>query len=430
MKIIQRIYLILFLIIGTFFSVCGQTITITQSNESGIYKTGEEIKVTVLTVGLETDSISLRILKNYQLLGNQGIKVSDSEIILFEEVINESCSYIFEVQAEKISASIGLVVEPTQFEPGTKRPTDFAKFWKQEKKILDAIPMEIRSVDVEDVDSGYVCTNVEINCTGPKPARGYFAQPEFAEPGSLPIVLIVRAAGVKGSWCQSKPEEALRYAKMGKGALAFDLNAHGMLNGQPQKYYDDLEAGELKNYFYRGLENRNEVYFRGMYLRLIRTLDYLTGRPEWDGNRILVVGESQGGGQSLAAAGLDKRVSAVVATVPAMCDWGGTLAGNKGGWPNPFNTNFDKEKMLKSVPYFDTAHLLKNCNATIVCEIGFIDYTCSSNSIYAAINQSKGEKIVYGVPYRGHQLDQKEYRELWEKTVYQPKMDFIINFLK
>ena len=53
----------------------------------------------------------------------------------------------------------------------------------------------------------------------------------------------------------------------------------------------------------------------------MRTLDFLTSQPEWDGKRILVLGESQGGGQSLAAAGLDHRVSAVVATVPAMSDF-------------------------------------------------------------------------------------------------------------
>lgn len=85
---------------------------------------------------------------------------------------------------------------------------------------------------------------------------------------------------------------------MGKGALSFDLNAHGMLNGQPDAYYDSLQNTVLKNYAYIGLENKKDNYFRGMYLRLIRTLDFLTKQPEWDGKRILVIGQSQGGGQA------------------------------------------------------------------------------------------------------------------------------------
>ena len=180
----------------------------------------------------------------------------------------------------------------------------------------------------------------------------------------------------------------------------------------------------------QGVERKQDFYFRGMYLRLLRTLDFLTSQPEWDGKRILVIGESQGGGQALAAAGLDPRVTAAVATVPAMCDWGGPLVGRRGGWPNPLNSENDEAKMLETLPYFDAAHLLKNSKATLVTEIGFIDRTCPSTSVYAAINQAKGRKIVFGVPYRGHHLDQTAYKETWENTVYQPKMAFIADFLK
>jgi cephalosporin-C deacetylase-like acetyl esterase len=242
----------------------------------------------------------------------------------------------------------------------------------------------------------------------------------------------VHAAGVSGNWCRSEPGNALRYAQMEKGAICFDLNAHGMLVGQPEAYYKDLEKNELNNYSQTGLENRATVYFHGMYLRLMRTLDYLTQQPEWDGKRILVIGESQGGGQALAAAGLDPRVTAVVASVPAMCDWGRTINGSKGGWPNPFGTKNDQSKMLAAVPYFDAAHLLKGSKATIVTEIGLIDFTCSSESVYAAINEAGGQKIIYPVPFRAHQLSQMSAanREFWDKNIGSAKDAFIREYLK
>jgi cephalosporin-C deacetylase-like acetyl esterase len=407
-----------------------QTIHLEQSKVSGIYKSGDNIRVTVFSEGLAPDSISVKILENYNEIQNKKIKWPGDSLVVFNGKPEGPASFIVEIKAEDEFSSIGLVVDPEEFQPGTERPKDFEKYWKNERKAFRALPTEIKSVAVENIDVNFECSDIEINCTGPKPARGYFAKPKTAVPKSLPIVLFVHAAGVKGSWCLAQPETAINYAKMGKGALAFDLNAHGMLNGQPQKYYDDLEAGELKNYFFQGLESREEFYFRGMYLRLMRTLDFLTSQPEWDGKRIIVIGESQGGGQALAAAGLDDRVTAVVATVPAMCDWGGTLTGSKGGWPQPFAQSGDQQKMLQTLPYFDAAHLLKNSKATIVTEIGFIDYTCPSNSIYAAINQSKGKKIVFGVPYRGHHVDQKQYQKIWEETVYQPKIEFIEDFLK
>jgi cephalosporin-C deacetylase-like acetyl esterase len=162
----------------------------------------------------------------------------------------------------------------------------------------------------------------------------------------------------------------------------------------------------------------------------MRTLDFLTRQPEWDKKRIIVIGESQGGGQALAAAGLDRRVSAVVATVPAMCDWGGTLVNRKGGWPQPFEQNGNKEQMKNVLPYFDTANLLKNSTATIVVEIGLVDQTCPSTSIYAAINQANGIKFVYPVPYREHAWPSADQRKIWDRMVFEPKNKFVEDFLK
>lgn len=431
MKTIHHLLLCILSISGFIATTFGQNIILKQSNESGIYKTGEQIQVSVFMDEINTDSITIKTTENYsKQVSIQKIKYQGDTLLVFNRSFQKPTSVILEVILANKSISTGIIVDPENFEPGTSRPKDFDKFWKKEKKALRKLPLEVKNIPVNDIEPGYLCSDIEINCTGPKPARGYFAKPLAAKPKSLPIVLFVRAAGVKGDWCQSKPKDALNYAKMGKGTLAFDLNAHGMLNGQPQEYYDELEKEELKTYWEIGVESRNKYYFRGMYLRLIRTLDFLCSQPEWDGKRIIVIGESQGGGQTLAAAGIDERVTAVVATVPAMCDFGGDLIGRKGGWPQPFSYTKDMKKMIKTIPYFDVAHLLKNSKATIVAEIGFIDTTCPSVSIYAAINQSKGEKIVYGVPYRGHHLNQKEYQKIWEETVYKPKMKFIEEFLK
>lgn len=113
-----------------------------------------------------------------------------------------------------------------------------------------------------------------------------------------------------------------------------------------------------------------------------------------------------------------------------MCDWGGNLVARGGVWPDPFNSKSSKEKITRTLPYFGVAHILKDSSATFVVEIGFIDYTCPSSSIYAAINQAKGKKIIFGVPYRGHHLDQREYQNIWEDTVYRRRMDFINEFLR
>jgi len=420
----------LFLIFSSVIAL-SQDIILKQTNASGIYKKGEKITMTAFVGSHKGDSISIRVLKNNnQVLQKKSFIIASDSITLFDGSFGEPCSIIAEVKSKSATPSLGAIIDSEDLKPGAKIPSDFKSYWDAQKRSLNTLPFDVKSTPVEDIkiDPGYSCVNIEINCLGPKPARGYFAKPEKAAPKSLPIVLLVHAAGVKGSWCRSEPGNAMNYAK--KGTLCFDLNAHGMLNGQPESYYADLENGELKGYWLKGITNRDEVYFRGMYLRLLRTIEFMTQQPEWDGKRILVIGESQGGGQALVSAGLDHRVSAVVALVPAMCDWFGPLADRKGGWPQPYESDASKEAMQKALPYFDAANILKGSKATIFVEIGLIDQTCPSTSVYSAVNQAKGKKIIYAVPYRPHHQPEGALAKTWEADFHKPREQFISNYLK
>lgn len=421
----------LFLISGFITITKAQQLELKQTKETGIYSKGEKIRVMALVRNQSSDSLFVVVRKNnQQIIAKKTFLPQSDSLLIYEGSSSNPCSFIVEAKMKDQKRLIGMIVDPLKIKPGIKSPKDINKYWDNEKKLLNALELDVKFGKNESHEYDVVCFDTEINCTGPKPARGYFARPTKAAPKSLPIILLVHAAGVKGSWCKSEAKEALRFAKMGKGAMCFDLNAHGMLNGQPDEYYNNLEAVELKDYYVQGLENRDEFYFRGMYLRLIRTIDFLTRLPEWDGKRLLVIGESQGGGQALAAAGLDQRVNAVVATVPAMCDWGGTLVDRKGGWPHPFERQGDKKKMKNVLPYFDTANLLKNSKATIVVEIGLVDQTCPSTSVYSAINQPKGEKIIYPVPYREHSWPNESLYPEWYKTINIQKKTFVENYLK
>jgi cephalosporin-C deacetylase-like acetyl esterase len=424
----QLRFFLLFLLLNV-FTAQSQQIILFQNHENGIYKSGDKARIVAFLQDKSTDSVTVKIQTDFTKWTTEKYAYTGDSMVIFDDVLDKTVTMVFEVASKSESGSIGLICNPDKFLPGTQRPKDFDRFWKNQIKTQRALPIQVVSKSVAVTAAGYSCYDVELNSTASEPARGYFAKPQNAKPRSLPIVIYFHAAGVKGDWCRSEPGNALRYATMGKGALCFDLNAHGMLNGQPESYYADLENNELKNYPQFGAENKEQSYFLGMYLRLLRTIDYMTKQPEWDRKRILVLGESQGGGQSLIAAGLDKRVKAVVATVPAMCDWGGTLVGRKGSWPYLFSTSNNREKMLANVPYFDAAHALKNCKATLVVEVGLIDQTCPSSAIFAALNQAKGKKIILTAPYRAHHLTQTAYKPLYNKTIAKSKDDFIKDFL-
>jgi cephalosporin-C deacetylase-like acetyl esterase len=182
-----------------------------------------------------------------------------------------------------------------------------------------------------------------------------------------------------------------------------DMNAHGIPNGRDKAFYDGLMAGELKDYRRAGRESRETIYFLGMFLRLVRAIDFLTAQPEWDGRTVVVSGSSQGGAQAIAAAGLDSRVTFFVAGVPAMCDHTGAVAGRIAGWPKFIET---KERpgadVVAAVRYYDGVNFASRAKAPGFFTVGFIDTTCPPTSVYAAYNALNAKKEIFHDITAGH----------------------------
>ncbi len=405
-------------------------------NPSGVYGKGQRVVVSGHTNVLPFDSLLVRVHYNNSLRREFRILPSSHDFVVLDEKVDTTCAVMVEMKENAgRPESIGFVVSPEGFRPGYDEPADLMSYWEVQKRLLKALPMQVKTtpLDVPAQHQGkYVCQDVEINCLGPAPVRAYMAKPAKAKKRSLPIIILCRAAGVSGQWCRCQVDECVRNAALGNGALSLDINAHGMLNGQTDDYYRMLEGGMLCNYYDHNAADRETYYFRGMYLRLLRAIEYMTRQPEWDGRRIMVIGESQGGGQAVAAAGLDNRVTAIVLNVPAMQDLGGARAGRRSGWPQPIEShqNLSQEMLDATLPYFDGALLIRHSRAEIYCEMGLIDTTCPPSSVWASLNGAHGRKTVNCVPYRTHAWPSGTWRQHWEKNYYYPRLAFIENYLK
>ncbi|MDQ8186591.1 acetylxylan esterase [Pelagicoccus sp. SDUM812002] len=431
MKLQNALIVALLLTVPALLSAAQLKLSLNKTD--GVYQKGETVELSFSADSEQDAPLQLKIQKNNQEVVDQTLALpSGTSNHTFQYTFNEAGSIIFEAHYGDASDTIGIVISPDELNPGSQRPQDFDTYWTKEKARSKELRLKVdqQAIELDPSESGHEAYDVEINSPGPQPMRAIFAKPANAQPGTLPIVIQYRAAGVKGEWCRANTHEALKLSKRGNGALALDTNAHGMLNHEEEAYYEDLESGPLKNYSDLGNTDRDAFYFRFMYHRMLRSIEFMTRQPEWDGKRILVIGESQGGGQALAAVGLDPRVTAAVVNVPAMCDWGGPLAGRKGGWPKPIDWNKGNPEILEAVPYFDAAHLLTGSQATIFAEIGLIDQTCPSTSIYAALNQADGKVISYPVTYREHGWPKGEDREHWDVHAFAARNAFIEDYLK
>ena len=277
--------------------------------------------------------------------------------------------------------SAGAIVDPYKIQAARPMPKDFNSYWDKLTATLKKTPLKPVLTPVKSPVKNMVAFDLQLPCPISKAnVSGYFSKPAKAAPKSLPAILYVHGAGVVSA--------SIPY--VGNKALALNINAHGIKNGQPKAFYANLYKTTLKNYWHTGMDSRDTVFFRDMALRVYRALQFLKAQPEWNQKVLVVYGGSQGGAQGLMAAGLDPQVSAAVVNVPAVCDHGGASIGRESGWPRFSSTkiyNSNPKKYLPILDYVDCVNFARRIKtAKIFMTTGTIDTTCVPSSVCSAFN--------------------------------------------
>ena len=406
-----------------------ETLEIRCERASHVYKKGETAKFFITVKDKAGNALAGKKVK-YTVAHEKGSKTSYmvSTEKAFEVAVPQniagSCSVTGAVVDEKnvpvknsrkavIQAGSGAAFSLEEISQGYPEEKDFDAFWKAKKAELAKVPMKVecKKVDLKTWDKGrlkkydgkILAWDVKITCVGKLPVTGYFAMPVNAVKGTLPAVVVYHPYGVRSA------AVPVQYAER---AIAFDVNANGLENGRETSFYRNLANGALKHYFYFGNTDRETIYFKDMYLRAIRALEYMKSRPEWNKKDLVVTGYSQGGAQALAAAGLDQDVTLCIATCPALCDLGGVWAGRRSGWIVPRHrlekgkngkcVTKDGDLIIKATSYIDNANFAKRIKAEVHFSSGDWDTVCPMASVYAAYKNVPGKKTFTILKNMGH----------------------------
>jgi cephalosporin-C deacetylase-like acetyl esterase len=381
------------------------TLTASVDRTEAVYKKGELI---AFTIHVEQDGQPVSTGEVQWSLTKDGLpplrsgrsRIEDGKVVVTGSLGEPGflqCRVTYSAQGRKFTAIAGAAVSPLEIKPSQPIPKDFVSFWNDQKRKLSAVPIRARFTPMKSPRAQVEAFDLQADCVG-APMSGFYARPIGAKVRSLPAILTVHGAGVRSSSLSGAASWAT------EGTIALDLNAHGLPNGREAAYYTALANGDLKNYRVVGRESRETIYFRGMFLRLVRAIDFLAEQPEWDGRTLVVYGSSQGGAQAIAAAGLDSRVSFFVAGVPAMCDHTGFLAHRISGWPK-FIATSDKSPppdVVNAVGYYDGMNFAARARAPGFFTVGFIDTTCPPTSVYAAYNALRTSKEIFHDIKAGH----------------------------
>lgn len=417
----DKVFILLVICFLGLFPIEGrsQNVRLKLNHPDGIYVKGDTVCVLGCCLD-DTDSLKMEIRVNGYPRSVSFVKLEKEYGVIHQEVC-DSAHWVSVLvgKGEKI-LDVGYVVEPESFMPAFKPPSDLRRFWKGQIRRMRKCPMSVTSDTVKTPDrfeDRFVCMHIELSMHQGRSVNAFVSIPRNAAEGSLPIRIQTHGAtDITSKSTQSSLKKACLQASY--GAIGIDVNAHGIKDGADEAYYRDLEEGDLKDYQYRELNNRESWYFRLMYLRLVRLVDYLVTLPQWDGKTVLVTGHSQGGGQALALGGIDSRITEIEADEPALCDLGGVLMRRIGGWPFSLRSQTvpATRPAKRILPYYDASLLAKHYHGKLVVKVGLADYVCPATSVYAAFNNS-GASSKRMIPFRSrHHIDVVWYdREEFEQ---------------
>ena len=203
-----------------------------------------------------------------------------------------------ELQAEAALKATGKILkqrrrvgfQPEAIKAPLSRSQDFESFWQHSLEELRKIDPQFQTTPVKDQPNTY---EVSMKSLGNITVRGWLEIPPFLE-NARDCPVVIRFPGYGN---QVRPTRK-SYPWV---VFSFNPRAHG--NSQ-----DEIKSKPV-NYWLRGLDRKEDYFYRGAFLDCVRALDYVASLKNIDPDRIAVIGTSQGGGLALATAALDPSKS-------------------------------------------------------------------------------------------------------------------------
>ena len=317
-----------------------------------------------------------------------------------------------------VEANYGLVrdfnigYDPTSIVSEPDMQPDFEEFWNTAKAELAAIPINAKvTLDAEKSTGARNVYFVEMqsidNGDGkPVTIRGYYAVPK-AE-GTYPVVITQNGYDSGGAsqiyWpdTNGNPEW-----------IELNISNRGQLvnNRDPYKQENALYGEDYKEneWFAYNFGDKDTYYYRGAYMDVVRSIDFVIASNEFDcakgkvqKENIFMTGGSQGGAFAIAGAALgDDRLNAIAPSIQFMGDFPDYF--RVGSWPANVARDMQKklsmsdDEMYKFLSYFDTKNLATLVTCPVTSAMGLQDPVCPPHTNFAPYNNFKSDEKHYVV---------------------------------
>jgi cephalosporin-C deacetylase len=291
------------------------------------------------------------------------------------------------------------------YKPARTEQPDWEQFWTstlEESRAMAAPPV------VTPVDAGLrTVETFDVTFSGYKgqPIKGWLILPR-ERTGPLPCV--VEYIGYGGG--RAFPTDWLVWASVGYAHFVMDTRGQGSAwsPGDTPDLEVDGGSPQAPGFMTRGIAAKETYYYRRVFTDAVLAVDAARSLPEVDEAKITVTGGSQGGGITLAVAGLRNDLVAALPDVPFLCHYRRATEITDA---DPYKeigrylfVHRDQvEAVFETLSYFDGVNFAPRATAPALFSTALMDMTCPPSTVFAAYNHYAGEKDIRVWQYNGHE---------------------------
>ncbi|WP_026371079.1 acetylxylan esterase [Kallotenue papyrolyticum] len=289
--------------------------------------------------------------------------------------------------------------------PARDEPADFDSFWQQTLAEARAHPLAARFEPIASDLTTLEVFDVTFNGYGGHPIKGWLILPRRRD-AALPCV--VEYIGYGGG--RGLPIDWLLWASAGYAHLVMDTRGQGSswLRGDTPDPEAQGNDPHYPGFMTRGILDPHTYYYRRVFTDAVRAVEAARAHPAVDATRIAVTGGSQGGGITLAVAGLLPDLQAVLPDVPFLCHYRRAMEITD-SYPYQELVRYlmihreREERVLRTLAYFDGVNFAARATAPALFSVGLMDEVCPPSTVFAAYNHYAGEKDIRIWRYNHHE---------------------------
>lgn len=289
--------------------------------------------------------------------------------------------------------------------PPRDEAADFDAFWAETLTAARQHPLNARFEPVENGLRLVESFDVTFAGYGGQPVKGWLNLPRQR---NKPLPCVVEFVGYGGG--RGMATDWLLWASAGFAHFLMDTRGQGTTWSAGSTA--DLPT-EGANPFYPGFMTQGVLdpktyYYRRVFTDAVRAVEAARSHEAVDAAHISLTGGSQGGGITLAAAGLIGDIDAAMPDVPFLCGYRRATEITDGfpyqeiaKYLQTHRNNVDQ--VFKTLSYFDGINFATRAKADTLFSVGLMDEICPPSTVYAAYNYYAGKKDIRVYRYNHHE---------------------------